>query len=246
MRCLKSLIIGDCGKMALTILSFLNSLEIEELLDIKYFSCSGNGSILCLLMICGYRINDIITICIENPVLFNALSNIYSDEDSDLKEILENLVKEKLYKIPTFKEIYTITGKKIYCSIFKDSENIVTTYKDNYLCTDIIMASLNIDIIRSASENYLSNYVSSAFVNPIPLLPLINKRDKIIIYIREERIETTHLERFINYLSRYEPPDETFIIENKLYERTEIGFANMILDGIDFCDQFCDQFCDNE
>lgn len=121
-----AVVLSGGGIKGISQLGVLHYFFEKEECDFQEYAGTSIGSVIALLLVCGYKPYDIfLIICeienfIENSTIH--VKELYSKlgifDISNFTSKIEVLVKEKLgiKKIPTMKELYDITEKKLYIS----------------------------------------------------------------------------------------------------------------------------------
>src|SRR5579862_6074323 len=114
------IVIGPGGVKGLKVLGFLASLEDSGILEYVDTYCGVSiGAIICLLMIVGYKIREIIGIAVDIDVfkdieLFNfrgMIENRGLISSEPTRKRLTDLILKKLGVIPDLHNLYLMTGK---------------------------------------------------------------------------------------------------------------------------------------
>jgi len=190
-----SVVLSGGGSKGIIMLGVLHyhfekgSLSLE---GIKEYAGTSVGSVISLLMICGYTPMEIYqklsmidnffmetTSVIQNKAASStSLTGLMSSDG--IYGIISSLVTRKLdvfghvpnMTIPTFKELYERTGKKFYVSatnVSKMREEIFSYHHTpNLNCVEAVTISSNIPILFKGREYNKSLYVDGAVVNNLP------------------------------------------------------------------------------
>jgi predicted acylesterase/phospholipase RssA len=213
----RGICLSSGGMKGLLLLGALHEFYIKkQLTDVKYYAGTSVGSIICLLIACGYTPMEIITIACSKEVSnmyssFNIL-NLYSLNGifpfKQIREKIEHLVKLKLGYIPTFKEflerydqffiipVFCLSeenteDRKIYCTPY--------TTPDMSLLDAVIMSS-SIPFIFEKNNYKNKIYIDGAFTDNFPikyLSKIMNKNEPILGLFLEKKI--LNLNNFFEY-----------------------------------------------
>lgn len=186
----KKIIIGSCGKNGLQLLGWLCYLEDKGILDdIETYCGVSISSIICLLLICGYKIREIINVLIElkifNDIIYNESNEIISNEP--IRRKVNELVINKIGNIPSLYNLYIMTGKYLITSTFNVTDNkgelINPTDYSNISCVDACLFSLNDPFMHQIIYNG-KTYIDGSVSNPFPINSLDDGTNNILgIYI---------------------------------------------------------------
>lgn len=177
---------GTNGILTLGSLHFYHELGKLSLINIKEYAGASIGSVICLLMVCGYTPLELFKeICLiddffEVKGVFNILHNIKNMGIMSIDNFIDRiklLVLKKMGEIHTLKKLHEITGKKLYIPA-TDISN-VKEIKYSYLtspemsCIEAVKHSCNIPIVfhkikhnsnfivdGGVSNNYPWDYIS--------------------------------------------------------------------------------------
>lgn len=190
-----TLVIGPGGNKGYTYLGQLLYLSNKGYLNRidKYIGVSV-GSVISLLMCCGYTTLEIVTEaqkvniidieCINSPGDILRNFSIFSQEK--LEKQLVEVVEKKLKSVPTLQELYTLTGKEYIsvatCVSDKMPYPEYISYKNfpNMSCVKAAMFSSCIPIVFSPCEYNDKSYVDGGISNPYPI-DLCFKEDRNVI-----------------------------------------------------------------
>ena len=128
------LILSGGGAKGYGQLGALHYFYENKLLDIKNittFAGTSIGSVICLLLMCGYEPLEILSstydtnflggVNTKNPGMvanFTAMFEKFGVMDiQPFADTIASMVMSKLHKIPTLRELYTITGKKLIIAV---------------------------------------------------------------------------------------------------------------------------------
>lgn len=185
---------GSNGIVILGALHYYFDIGLLELKNIKEYAGASIGSVICLLLVCGYTPIEIFK---EIQLIqdffglkesFNFLQNIKNMGIMSINNFIDKvseLVIKKMGQIYSLKRIYEITGKKIYISATDVSNirEIKYSYTSNISCIDAIKHSCNIPIVfhrikyqnkymvdGGVSNNYPWDYLSKDCKNVLGIL----------------------------------------------------------------------------
>lgn len=179
-----TLVIGPGGTKGFIFLGCINYLNGKKLLDnINRYMGVSVGSVICLLLNCGYTEMNILTIA-EDINLFDtssvkSISDMFTSTGifslSNLRTKFEKFIFDKLGKIPTLKELYEITGKEfiaVTVNVSKDiPEAIYLNYKNypNLSCSEACIMSCNIPGAFGKHLYEGNLYIDGALGDPYPV-----------------------------------------------------------------------------
>lgn len=199
-----TLVLGSCKSSPFLLLGFLHRLYVDNFFEnINIYSSSGSGAVISLLMISGYSPKQIIEECIDNPMMKNCLSNIYSDDVQNMTMTMRNILKsflvEKFTVSPTMKQLHLMTGKEFYFTIFDKGENIIS-HDSDYSVVDVVLECLNIPVNVMLKSECLLDFIDSSFVNPIPIPPTSSTSNIFPVIVVNNIQPGTKMEHIISYL----------------------------------------------
>lgn len=176
------LLLGPGGSGGFLELGAVNYLEKRKLLErVKIFIGVSVGSIISLLLTCGYSSKEIISIAADTNI-FQDLSSLSLDEIKEnlgvfstkpLAERLEKYVSTKFGLIPTMDQLYKFSGID-YISISYNSTKIGTEVISRQSfpempCVTAALLSMNIPFIFYELKYKGNVYVDGALGNPYPV-----------------------------------------------------------------------------
>ena len=183
----KNIIIPGGGIYGIMLIGILKNLEKYNILkNIKSYLGTSAGSLICLLIIINYSIDDIyiflnkfnfnlITNIKSNKNIFDKLLNSYGiNNTNNFKIILSNFLENKnIKKDITFKELYDIIPIELTVNIacINDNSILFCNYKNtpNYKIVDIITISCSIPIVFEPTIINNKYYVDGGFYNSCPI-----------------------------------------------------------------------------
>lgn len=186
-----NLVLGPGGVKGFLIIGALKVLHKEGLLaNIKRYIGVSVGSIISLLLVCGYNVDEILYEALNMPNLlsdfdavssFKGITKITKESiqngglvsNSKIQDKLEELVTRKYGMVPTMKQLYDITGDEyvsVTLNISKDkTEYLSYTNSPNLQCTSAALMSINIPVVFQKLKYNGDLYVDGAFGNPYPI-----------------------------------------------------------------------------
>lgn len=186
-----TLVLGPGGIKGILILGALKELEFSSLLsEIKRYIGVSVGSIICLLLICKYSVNEILYETINIPNFFYDFIHLLNLKDLGkiikesvenrglinnkiLFEKLESMVTKKYGFVPTLKQLFSITKEELICvalDISKDKTEYISHENFPDLnCIQAVMASINIPFVFQKLKINDSLFVDGAFGDPYPI-----------------------------------------------------------------------------
>lgn len=149
---------------------------------IKVYAGTSIGSVISLLLICGYIPTEIfakaytLTDIIPFPSLteiYNGIKNYGITDIDSLIKIVEDMVFDKMKKIPTLKELYEITKKVLVVSVGNVTKCKGEYYsyinKPDLICTDAIKMSCNLPFIFKRIDHNGDNIIDGGFTDNFPI-----------------------------------------------------------------------------
>ena len=210
---MKNLVVSGGGLNSLYFLGAIKYLDEKNLINnLENFSGTSAGSIVCLLILLGYRFNEFYKICKSYKMtnvlemdIFNMMSNYSLYSNDKIKKILNVFIKNK-YKIinPTFKKLYELTKKKFFViatDVELGTEKVFSldNTPDLNIC-DAICASSAIPFIFPYKEIDNCKYVDGAFTNCYPINVFKDDLENTIgISIRSHTFKNRKINDIINY-----------------------------------------------
>jgi predicted acylesterase/phospholipase RssA len=165
------------------------------------------GSIISLLMICGYSPIDIVSDALEMDIfediskftwaniqdnLVNIQKNIGIISTEPIRRKLNSKVQNKFGRILTLQELYEVTGKtfvSVSANLDKEQTEYISHLTEPELkCVDAVMLSMNIPIIFYKLKHKECVYVDGALGNPYPVDIFDDGTNKILgIYTKSTK-----------------------------------------------------------
>ena len=179
---MKNIAISGGGLNSIYFLGAIKYLDEKKLInDLENFSGTSAGSIICLILILGYRYNEFYKILknykMSNVLemdIFNLTTNYGLYSNTKIKKIINIFIKNKLNIVnPTFKTLYNLTKKKLHivATNVENGEETVFNVDNspNVIICDAICASCALPFIFPYSEINGNKYIDGAFINTFPL-----------------------------------------------------------------------------
>jgi len=176
------LVLGPGGVKGFKMLGFLSPLEDYGLLDdIDTFCGVSVGSIISLLLICGYNIREIVGEAVKLDIFkqvdsFNFASVIQNKgliSNEPIRRLLTKLVVEKFGSVPTLYGLYMSTGKSLVSTTLNvtDEKCLMLNPIDHpdVSCVDAVMFSMNIPFIFYQLIYNDKVCADGALANPYPI-----------------------------------------------------------------------------
>ena len=176
------LIIGPGGAKGLEATGFLSPVEDAGLIDNVDTYCGVSvGAIICLLMICGYKIREIVGEAVKFDIFkemgpFNfksVMENKGFISNEPVRKLLSQLVINKFGNIPTLHGLYMRTGKAFVAVTLNATDELCVMMNpfDNpdVSCVDATMFSMNIPFIFYQLVHRGKTYVDGALANCYPV-----------------------------------------------------------------------------
>jgi len=232
---------GMKGFIIVGILYELNKYNLLSKLD-KFFGISV-GSIICLLMVIDYSIEEIyqfiytfdFSVIIKkkknNNFIDDFINNYGIFKIDNLKYTIEKLLLYKnLNKNITFIELYMMTKKELIISIscLNTSEVEYCNYKNtpNYKIIDIIAISCNIPLFFSPINYNNRLYLDGGFYNNLPI-DYFEKEIEKTLFISNQLNLYGIINNFQEYLFNL-LISKNFFIENKNFKNKKLNIINII------------------
>ncbi len=160
--------------------------------EIHTFIGTSIGAVISLLMCIGYKPMDILIqiLKIETWMDINISDLLYFKDNYGLIDIktftkhVETFVKQKLNIVPTFKQLYEFTGKRLIVTAVN-----VTKHKIEYFdydnspdlsCIKAIQMSCSLPLIFKTIEHEECCYIDGAMLDPFPI-SYINDEETCIL-----------------------------------------------------------------
>lgn len=176
------LVIGPGGVKGLKVLGFLTPLEdCGTLESVKDFCGASVGSIISLLLICGYKvreiINEAIMLDIFSELNFSSISAVIENKglvsNEPMKKLLSKLVENKFGVVPSLHGLYSMTGKSLITTTLNvsDEESMMMNpfTHPELSCVDAVMFSVNIPFVFYQLSHEGKVCVDGGLGNPYPV-----------------------------------------------------------------------------
>ncbi len=203
-----AIIIGPGGLKGFIYLGALRALEQNNWLsNVTSYTGVSVGSMISLMLICGYTIDEIIKIANSRNFtgdLINSIARLFNLDilapDKSIINILNDKVTEKFGKVLTLKELYDLTGVEFTAvSLNVDIGNVIYfNYKNhpNLSATLAVAASIGVPGVLPRVEYEDDIHVDGALGDPYPVMSYKNTNHKVLgIYIDNlipPRVERTN------------------------------------------------------
>jgi predicted acylesterase/phospholipase RssA len=201
---IETICIGSGGLKGITFVSALNNLEKNNYLslnNIKKYTGISVGSIICILLIVGYKLDEIIDIVINldyNEIkpdisLDLIIENFGFDNGENIINFLKNLILKKINKNDdiTFLELYNITNKEFYVATtnFSKNKEKIFNFKDtpNVSVFMAIRMSISIPIIFTPVLFENDYYVDGALTNYVCIPENANPDTTLLVYLNKRK-----------------------------------------------------------
>jgi predicted acylesterase/phospholipase RssA len=200
------LTLGPGGVKGFLELGILYRVEKKGILaNVKEYIGVSVGAIICFFLNIGFTVKEIIYIAIENdmiinfdinnPNIFMLLNSVRNHFGLFSMEIIEKILVDAVISkygyIPTMRQLYDITKKKltIVNYVLSDMKTEYVDYKlqPDVLCIEPIIKSISIPLIFWMSRYQDKVYIDGAFGDPYPILLRDDGINKILgIYIKTD------------------------------------------------------------
>lgn len=230
-----ALVIGPGGIKGLEELGLLSFLETINLInDVNTIVGCSAGAIIGLLLICGYSAGEIIS----EVLPINLFSDICSISLSDLKTNLgilghdilrrniKKLIKAKYGLVPTFKQLYSVTGIRFIVVAYNlDKKKYIAFSAESDPELDVVEAvimSSNIPIAFQKMTYNGDTIIDGAFGNPYPIDIIDDGRTDILgIYIDDDHTRYKPNESILPYINSVLHSSLTTIRDIKIATSTQ-------------------------
>jgi len=211
------LVLSGGGIKGIAQLGTLKKLEEKNILSkITTFAGTSVGSIICLLLIIGYCVDELFDFVKDfdfeklfpDKIKINKILDKFGiDSGNKLIIMLENFLVEKNFdKNITLKQLYEKTKKKFYInsSCVNDKKSIVFSYETHpnvpVLLTIRMSTSLPLYFVPVIYENKF--YIDGSCICNILLEPFSNELNKVIgIYVESNYYSNDEINDFLSYIS---------------------------------------------
>jgi predicted acylesterase/phospholipase RssA len=200
--------IGELG-----ILHYYYERGMLDLSHVTEFVGTSIGSLINLLMICGYTPMEIFTKVYTTTNFFKpgdfanlwSLFNNYGITSIDpLMKIIESMVIEKLGKLPSLSELKKITGKIFTVSVVNVSKTRIEYFdhetQPNLGVVDAVKMSCNLPLIFQKIKYKGDYWVDGGLVDSFPYAAVKNTTKKILGVVVTGTDKDDREDTFINYL----------------------------------------------
>ena len=192
-----TLVLGPCGIKGCFLLGALKVLEHEKLLgEIRSFVGVSSGAIISMFLAVGIDLDTVILMGMETDLLRDVTFDRIREQralisSEKLREILAPLITKKFGKVPTFKELFELTGRSLTTVAFNLNKMTPRYFShETTPSVDIVEA-----VIMSMAIPYLVQqikyegdvYVDGAFGDNYPI-EYIDRGDNKILGMRVETV----------------------------------------------------------
>lgn len=167
--------------------------------DVKIWAGVSAGAAICLLIVIGYTIDEIIVLCLDMNIL-DEIININLDEiktnlglikNKTIEEKLKESIIKKIGYIPTLKELYLLTGLNLVLVAFNidkiRSEFLDKDSEPNLSCLEAAMMSMAVPLLIQPRKYKSHMYCDGAIGSPYPVLNFDIDNNKVLgMYISSE------------------------------------------------------------
>lgn len=233
----RTLIIGPGGIKGLKALGFLTPLEDAGILDTMDTFCGVSiGSLICLLIICGYSIREIITKSIFWDIfkelgtftITGMLEKKGVMSTDPLRKKIYTLVINKMGTLPNLYQLYLKTGKALSITTLNATDKkavIMSPFThSNVNCVDAVLYSMNIPFLFYQLLYEEKVHIDGALANPYPIEYFDNGDTDIL------GIFMTHVTKDKN---PYKQQHKTHVEKKEDIDVTTVEFCNKILKRLD-------------
>ena len=170
--------------------------EPDFLSDVKHFAGVSAGAALTLLIIVGYKINEIIELCMDLTIV-DDLTNISLDEareklglirNQTIEKKLSDAIIRKIGFIPTMKQLFCLTGLTWTAVAFNvdkmRSEFFNKDTEPDLSVLEAAMMSMAVPLLIQPRKYRGDCFVDGGVVSPLPVLHFDHSGNKVLaLYI---------------------------------------------------------------
>jgi predicted acylesterase/phospholipase RssA len=201
---MENIIIGPGGAKGFYLLGAIKYLETKGILyGIKRYIGISIGSLISLLLVCGYTVQEILSSALEfsdimSHLCWDALKEGGLITNAFVREKLEILVKKKFTKVLTLKELHSVTRKE-FISVTLNLTDCVTEYVDHNTFPDLdcispVLMSINIPFIFKRLTINGKDYIDGALADPFPIQ--LHNRNTIALLIETPQTESDDIYKY--------------------------------------------------
>ena len=177
--------------------------------DIKYYSGTSVGSIICYFLAIGYTPIEMMVYSITHKVFeikdINSVESIFKGEGlydfSIFISHFEKMTIDKIGYIPTLKELHKKMKKTLYTCTYnvtkKKKEYLSYHNYPDMLCIDAIRLSCSLPFIFNDSIYNDDCFIDGGFVDNCPISPIRDKNANIIIFQLEQKDDINYYKTVI-------------------------------------------------
>lgn len=192
---------GPAGAKAFLLTGAVKRLFREEnfLENVHTWAGVSAGASLSLLLVIGYKIEEIIDLCMDMNIVEDII-NINLDEareklglirNKSMEEKLKEAIVKKIGYIPTLKQLYLLTGVNLVMVTFNlDKYRVEYLNKDSepdLSCLEAAMMSMAVPLLIQPRKYKGNVYCDGAIGAPYPVLHFDKNNDKVLgLYISSE------------------------------------------------------------
>jgi predicted acylesterase/phospholipase RssA len=208
-----SIVLCGGGIKGFSILGGIQYMMDQKLFsELKYFSGTSIGSIICYFLAIGYTPIEMVIYVISNNVFDQAISidsleSVFKGEgfiNFDIfKSHFEKMTMDKLGYVPTLLELYEKMGKILFTTTYnitkKKKEYISYMTYPEMSCIDAIKLSSSLPFIFNDCVYNGDTYIDGGFVDNCPFSPLLEHTDKVVIF----KIEQKNLNEYKTIIDKF-------------------------------------------
>jgi hypothetical protein len=188
-----TLVIGEAGfggADSFCYLGFLAPLEDADFLcDVTTYIGTSYGSVICLLLVVGYKVREVIT---EMRSLYASsdirdllsMTTRSNENPHEFKRKVEELVFCKMGTVPTLRELYDATNKTLLTVAFNIKKRVLEymdkTTRPNLLCTEVVVQACN------TQDN--ATYYDASLMRPYHVIDVNSTLGLYINRVEEKRV----------------------------------------------------------
>ena len=176
------LVLGPGGVRGFCFLGFLCAICDAGLLEETDIFCGVSiGGLISMLLVCGYKPREIIKEGTGLDIFKNleplTLTNIISARglvsNKTIEDNLRRLIVAKFGSVPTFAQLYDLTGKALICVTLNTTDETCQmmdpSVTPNLNILDAVLRTINIPFLMQQLVQDGKTYVDGALANPYPV-----------------------------------------------------------------------------
>jgi len=210
-------ICGPAGSRGFLLMGALKKFyeETNFLNNVKIWAGVSVGAAISLLIVCGYKIEEIIDICISVSIIDDVLAinldevtrNLGIIKLKSIEDKLKHYVTLKFGFIPTFQQLYILTGLELSVVTF-NCDKMRSDFLDRYntpdlCCIEGTIMSMSIPILFQPRKLKSDTQIDGAIGAPLPISHYdINGNNVLALYVCTDENYINLDNKPINFLYR--------------------------------------------